>query len=166
MRLLIRQHHAAMLEAHVEQVMALREEAHKLALRLNGGEPGIIAHDDAPGYVLARATAAAPETVPQWGQTGDFTVTVNGVAVRIELEGFFGIGGTFLYWPGFAARAVDHGQPFISETGYRSFLGIGADPVAGLTPDEFAAKVIAAHVERELKGRLVPIDARYREAAA
>ena len=157
MRLLIRQHHAAMLDANVDQVMALRDEAHKLALRLNGGEPGILAHDDAPGYALARETAAAPATVPQWGQTGDFIVTVSGMAVQIELDGFFGIGATHCFWPGFAAYAVDYDRPFLSETGYRSFLGIHADPAPGLSPDEFVCKVIAAHIERELKRKPVVI---------
>jgi hypothetical protein len=163
-RLLLRQNHAAMLAADVETAMHLRGEARKLALRLNGGEPGIIADDDSPGNVLARETAAAPGAVPLWGQTGEFMIDVDGMKVRIELEGVFGIGGGFCFWPGFAARAVDHDRPFLSNTGYRSFFGIGADPVPGLTPDAFAAKVIAAHVAHRLKGRLVAIEPRYRKS--
>ena len=112
------------------------------------------------------APALTPDAVPQWGQTGDFAIIVNGMAVRIEIDGLFGLGGTFRYWPGLAARAVDCDRPFLSKTGYRSFHGIGADPAPGLSPDEFAVNVIAAHVERELKGRLVPIDSRYRKTEA
>src|SRR3546814_6529444 len=55
-RLLIRQHHAAVLAADAGKVTQLRREAKALALRLNDGEPGILAHPDAPGYVLSRET--------------------------------------------------------------------------------------------------------------
>ncbi|MCB1385160.1 MAG: hypothetical protein KDJ29_11750 [Hyphomicrobiales bacterium] len=58
MRLLIRQHHAAMLDANVDSTMELRREARRLALRLNRGEPGIIANDDAPGCILERLCSA------------------------------------------------------------------------------------------------------------
>jgi hypothetical protein len=164
-RLLIRQHHAAMLAADVDTAMRLRKEAELLALRINGGESGILAGPEAPGCVLARATSAAPEAVPLWGQTGEFTITVDGMKVRIELEGIFGIGCGFCYWPGFAARAVDYDRPFLSETGYRSFLGIHADPAPGLTPDTFAEKIVAAYVARECRGRLLAIAPRYRKSA-
>ena len=160
---LIEQNHAAMFAADVEESMRLHEEAHKLALRLNGGEPGIIANDDAPGCVLERKTAATSNTVPLWGQTGDFIITVDDMRVRIELEGMFGLTARFSFWPGFIARAVDCDQPFLSPTGYRSFLGIHAEPQAGLTPDAFTREVIASYVERELKGRLVDIEERYRQ---
>jgi hypothetical protein len=161
-RLIIRQHHAAILAADAGKVTQLRREAKQLALRLNDGDPGILARPDAPGYVLARETAAPSGAVPLWGQDGDFVITVGKMRVRIELDGLFGIASSVAFWPGFAAHAVDDDRPFISETGYRSFLGIHAAPVPDLTPDEFAAKVIAAHIERELKGRLRTIAPRYR----
>jgi hypothetical protein len=162
-RLLTRQHHVAMLAADVETAMQLRKEAKLLARRLNNGEPGILASEDAPVNVLARATAAALGAVPLWGQEGDFVVEVSSVRVRIEIDGMFGIGSSFGYWPGFAAHAVDYLRPFISETGYRSFLGIHADPAPGLTPDTFAQKIVAAHIEGELKGKLLAIEPRYRK---
>ena len=165
-RELIERNHAAMLAADVIETMRLHDEAHKLALRLNGGEPGIIAHDNAPGYVLERGTAADPGTVPLWGQTGDFIITVGAMRVRIELEGMFGIGCGISFWPGFSAHAVDYDRPFLSPTGYRSFLGIHADPQPGLTPDAFTREVIDAYVERELKGKLLPIAPRYRDKRA
>lgn len=162
-RLLIRQHHAAMLAAHVQTALQLRKEAELLAVRLNGGAPGIFAGEESPGYVLARETAAAEDAVTLWGQEGAVVVAVNGMRIRIELDGMFGIGSGFCFWPGFSAHSVDHDRPFISETGYRSFLGIHADPVPGLLPDAFAEKVIAAYIERELKGRPVAIAPQYRE---
>ncbi len=157
MRILIRQHHAAMQIADVDAVMALRDEAYKLALRLNGGKPGILADDEAPGCVLECKNAAPQGDIPLWGQHGSFVVTIDSMRVRIELDGFFGIGGRYKFWPGFSARAVDFDRPFLSATGYRSFLGIHADPVPGLTPDAFTCKMIAGYVERELKGKLVAI---------
>ena len=77
----------------------------------------------------------APEgTVPLWGQAGSFTIDVDGMKVRIEQEGMFGIGAGFSFWPAFSAYAVDYAKPFLSETGYRSFLGAQAEVMAGITP--------------------------------
>ncbi len=165
-RELIAKHHAAMLAADVAEVMRLREEAHLLAVKLNGGNAGICAHPDAPAYVLARATQAEPGSVPLWGQTAMFEVAVAGAAVRIEMDGIFGIGGSTCFWLGFSAHAVDWQRPFISETGYRSFLGMGADPVPGLIPAAYVEQCIMAHVGRELRGRLVVIEPRYRDRPA
>lgn len=168
-RALIDRNHAAMLAADMDETLRLHDEAHKLALRLNGGDPGILAHEDAPGYVLARETAAPTGTVPLWGQTGDFVITVDAMRarllIRIELDGMFGIGACHSFWPGFSAHAVDDDQPFLSQTGYRSFLGIYAEPVSNLSPDEFSRKVIAAYIERDLNGKPVAIDKRYRDRA-
>lgn len=163
---LLEEHHAAMLAGQVEEVMFCREEAHRLAVKLNGGKAGILADDDSPGYVLARETAAAPGMVPLWGQKASFIVTAAGARVRIEMDGVFGLFATTGFWLSFSAHAVDFDRPFISETGYRSFLGLHAEPVPGITPDAFAEKVVAAHVAREMKGRLVAIENRYRQQAA
>jgi len=113
---------------------------------------------------LAPANAGdAPGAVPLWGQTGDFVIAVDGMRVRIEQDGIFGIGCGFSYWPGFSAHAVDLDRPFLSGTGYRSFLGIHAELEPGLTPDAFARKIIATYIAHELKGKPVPIEARYRK---
>ncbi len=161
-RSLIERNHAAMLAADMAETTRLHDEARKLALRLNGGDGGILAHENAPGYVLARETAAPSGTVPLWGQTGDFIVRIGDMRVRIELDGMFGIGSGFSFWPGFSAHAVDRDRPFLSQTGYRSFLGIYAEPQEDLTPDLFTQKIIAAYVDRDLNGKLVTIDEKYR----
>lgn len=135
---LFERHHAAMLAADVEAVMALRQEARKLARKLNKGEPSILAGPDAPGCVLARESAAPDGTIPLWGQTGSFIITVNSMRVRIDMDGMFGIGARYMPWVNFSARAVDWDKPFLSETGYRSFMGLYAELVPGLTPDTFA----------------------------
>jgi hypothetical protein len=157
-RRLLERHHAAMLAGDADTVMTLRGEARSLALRLNGGEPGILAGDDAPGRVLECRSAAAPGAMPIWGQKGDFIVTAAGMRVCVELAGVFGIGSGSCFWPGFVAHATDWDKPFLSETGYRSFLGIYAPPCSGLTPERFVTAVIAAHVARELKDRFRAIE--------
>lgn len=96
--------------------------------------------------MLARLTAAEPGTVPLWGQEGEFVIEVTGMRVRIEMDGMFGIGAGFSPWMNFSAHAVDWDKPFLSETGYRSFMGMHAALVPGFTPDAFAREVIAAHV--------------------
>lgn len=159
---LIALHHQAMLAGDAETVRHLREEAHLLALKLNGYDPGILADGNAPGNLLARATRAPEGTVPLWGQSGIFEITSDGMRVRIEMEGIFGIGASFTMWVGFAAHAVDWDKPFLSETGYRSFLGVGGDLQPGFTPDSFATAIVAAHVRRELGGRSVAVHSEYR----
>ena len=157
---MIEKHHAAMQAADIEQAMSIREEAHLLAAKLNGGTCGIIAGPDAPGCILERKSAAPPGSVPLWGQAGEFVVTVGAMRVRIELHGMFGIGSTSCLFPGFYAHAVDLDRPFLSETGFRTFLGVSGQLVPGLTTEDFARETIAAHVRQELKGRLLPIETR------
>lgn len=160
-RRLIERHHAAMLAGQADDVGAVRETARLLARKLNDGDPGILADENAPGRMLARESAAAPGAVPLWGQTGAFVLEHHGTRVRIVLQGMLGIAACNP-WLGFAAHAVDADAPFISTTGYRSFLGVGMALVPDITPDAFAARIIGAHVRDALKGRLVPIEPRYR----
>ena len=125
-------------------------------------QPGILADDDSPGNVLDCEARAPDGVVPLWGQSGSFEITHGTMRVRIDMEGIFGISACHTPWLGFAAHAVDLDQPFLSETGYRSFVGLRGELGAGLTPDAFVADIIAAHVKRELKGRLLRIAPEYR----
>lgn len=160
---LVRDHHDAMMNGDETTTMALRGEAGLLARKFDPERRGILAHDDAPGYALARSFAPKPSQVPLWGQTGRFCVEVSGISVAIELEGMFGIGSGTHFWPGFAARAVDPAKRFISETGYRSFLGIYTPPEAGTTPDAHVCRVIGAYISQDLRGRLRDISPRLQE---
>jgi hypothetical protein len=150
-RALIERHHTAMLAGDAGLVMQLREDARALATKLNGHRPGILADEDSPGNVLDRETRAADGAVPLWGQSGTFEIMHGTVRVRIEMDGIFGISACYIPWLGFAAHAVDLDQPFLSEIGFRSFVGLSGELEAGLTPDTFVAEIIAAHVKRELK---------------
>jgi hypothetical protein len=143
-RKLIEKHHAAMIAGDAPTAMKIREEAEELAYKLNGNDAAIKGGPDAPCYVLERATTAPAGTVPMWGQTGEFTITVGDMPVRIEQDGIFGTGAHAMLWPGFAAHAVDYQKPFLSETGYRSFIGCHADMVPGITPDALARGMIQA----------------------
>lgn len=154
---LIEQHHAAMIDGDAEAVMRLRAEAHLLATKLNGYRPGILADENAPGCRLDRATRAVAGLPPRWGQSGAFEIAHGTMRVRIEMEGMFGIGATAMSWLGFAAHAVDRTKPFLSETGYRSFLGVGGQLEPGYTPETFAAAIVDTYVSRTLKGRLVKV---------
>lgn len=139
---LVHEHHRLMMEADVEAVMALREQAYDLAYKLNDGKPGILADENSSGRKLSRETRATAGEVPLWGQAGDFIIEVEGMKICIEMQGIFGICGKHAYWLGFAAHIVDKGKPFITETGYRSFLGIGMEPESNLTTAEIAWRVV------------------------
>ena len=70
----------------------------------------------------------------------------------------FACGATLL-----AAGLLVREKPFLSETGYRSFIGLRSGLQPGMTPDSFAREIIALHVTRELKGKLIVIEPKYRE---
>jgi hypothetical protein len=154
---LIERHHAAMLEGDVDAVSRLRSDAHKLAYKLNGYNPGILADEDAPGRVLDLLTCAEEGCVPLWGQSGTFEIQHKTMRVRIEMDGVFGIGATHMSWLSFSAHAVEESRLFLSETGYRSFMGVGGALRAGFTPETFTASIIEAFVTRELRGKLKKI---------
>jgi hypothetical protein len=162
-RALIDRHHAAMIAGDADTAMRLRIDADLLATKLNNFEAGILADADSPGNVLDRLTRAPKGTVPLWGQSGSFEIDLNGMRVRIALDGIFGLASNVYHWLGFAAHAIDYDRPFLSETGYRSFIAIGGELESGFTPDRFAREVIAAQIKRENKGKLLTIKPEYRD---
>lgn len=153
----IKRHHAAMLATDFDAAIAIRKEAHALAKKLNGGKGGIIAGADAPGCMLEREIAALAGAVPLWGQAGTFEINAAGTTGLMEISGMFGIGATAMPYAGFSAHAVDKAAPFISDTGYRSFLGASVAPEQGMTPEGFVRRVIEAHVETALNGKLIAV---------
>lgn len=155
-------HHAAMLACDFEQAFAIRREAHLLAKKMNGGNPGILAHDDTPGCVLARSCAAPSGEEPLWGQDGVFDVEIAGSSTCVTMHGMFGIGATAMTYLGFEVRAIEANKPFLSSTGYRSFLGCSVAPEAGLSVRGFVERVLEHYVTHDLRGRLVPIGAQFR----
>jgi hypothetical protein len=147
-----------MLDGDFAAAHAIREGAHLLARKLDTDKCGILACDDAPGNVLAQACAAEPEMPPLWGQAGRFALHAAHMEIAITLHGMFGIGARFGDWLGFEARALHPDQPFLSGTGYRSFLGVSMPRETGVTPTDFARRIIEAFVSHELRGRLVRVE--------
>jgi hypothetical protein len=152
-RNMLERHHAAMLAGDMATAMKIRDEAHELATKLNGNSSLGISCRDGPGGILERETAAPAGSVPMWGQEGSFTIDVNGMKVRIEQDGLFGIGTFMSPAPGFSAHAVEYDKPFLSETGYRSFIGSRPEITPGMTPDVAARALIQAYLTRECKGK-------------
>ena len=159
---LLAAHDIAMRKADVENVCRLRTEARLLARKLNGNGPGILAGPDAPGNVLSAQTAAPEGEIPIWGQTGCFTVVIEGIEVRVEMDGVLGI-ASHSHWLGFAIHAINWDRSFLSETGYRSFLGVHAQPMEGLRVDTFVGMILNLYLIRELGGRMLEIGAQYRD---
>lgn len=60
---MLEKHNAAMLVGDEKTAMDIPKEANRLAVKLNGGDAGILGGRDAPGYRLMDGTAAAPGTV-------------------------------------------------------------------------------------------------------
>ncbi len=155
-----------MLDAKENEVIRLRGEAHNLATKLNGGTSMGICASDGYGKRLEAETATT-DGFPKWGQAGSFIAEYDGIAVRIEMDGMFGIGSTYNLWPGFSAHAVDRRKPFLSDTGYRSFTGCGFSRlVAGQTPDQFVALILTDYVNNQLGGKLRKIKPLKPQAAA
>jgi hypothetical protein len=160
---LIDKHHAAMMVGDEAAVLKLRNEARDLARRLDPDNHGILAGPEAPGYLLERATAAPEGTIPKWGQTGNYIVDVDGMRVCIEQDGMLGIGTMAMFWPSFEAHAVDYEKPFISSTGYRSFMGPRVEVMTGISPDQFAKEVIKGYLHAECKDKPTRIEQSYVE---
>lgn len=150
-----------MLAGDHKAAMAIRKDANRLAKKLNGGDVGILAGPDAPGNVLERETAAPDGTVPMWGQSGNFTVTVGKTPIRFEVDGMFGVCASTFVAPGFSIHAVEPDKPFPSETGYRSFLGYHPNIPPGMTVDQFCVAMVEAYVSGECQGKLRAIKPEY-----
>lgn len=159
----IDEHHAAMLAMDYVAANAIREDAHLLVRKLNGGKPGILAGKDAPGCVLARECAADDGAIPLWGQDGAFVMNAVGMDIRVEMDGVFGVGASSMPFLGFSVRCFDLAKPFLSETGFRSFLGCTAEPQLGMTTEDFVRRIVEFHVSKELKGKLLNVAERYRD---
>jgi hypothetical protein len=160
-RKMLERHHEAMLSGDIPRAMKIRKEAQDLAIKLNGGDSCGICAQDGPGSILERETVAPEGTVPMWGHEGNFIIDVNGMKVRIELDGLFGVGASFSPAPGFKTHAVDYDEPFLSETGYRSFIGSRPEVEPGMTPDTLAREMILAYMSRECKGKPKRIEQSY-----
>ena len=83
--------------------------------------------------------------------------------VRIEQDGIFGVSACYIPTLGFAAHVVDPDKPFLSETGYRSFIGCHAEMTPGQTPDTIAKRLIESYIHKDCKGKRRPLEKSYAE---
>lgn len=150
-RMLIDRYNAAMLIADVAAAAAICDQAHDLAYKLGGYESGILAGPESAGCVLDNETAATDGDIPLWGQRGSFHIAE--FNARIEMNGIFGIGSPA---PGFAMHAIDRSRPFLSATGYRSFLGLGI-VMEGLSTADYVREALREYIARHLRGKLAAI---------
>ena len=146
---------------HRPSAMIARQEAHARAFHLNGGDAGVLAGPEAAECRLDVATAAPLGQIPIWGQPGDFVLDVCGMRVRIEVDGVFGIGATALQFPGFAAHVVDRDALFLSDTGFRSFLGFTMPLTPRVIVESYIREAITHRVKTELKRKVLRVRASF-----
>jgi hypothetical protein len=110
-------YHDAVMSRADFAALVISERYDAIIWKLNGGTFfGCNAGVDSAGPVVSRFCAAAPGTIPLWGQQGEFVISANSVRCWVRYGGGFGPmrGGHFEF------LAIDLDGPFISETGYRS----------------------------------------------
>jgi hypothetical protein len=108
--------------------------------KLNGGEFfGCFGEAGAAGYRVTEGSAAVSGQAPLWGQKGEWLMDVAGMRVLVQSDG-----GTGTMAHHYTFNAIDVAQPFLSETGYRSYFG---KPIYGATVEQAVAiwikKVVA-----------------------
>lgn len=155
-RALLGRYDAAVRRRDPEAAFAEVRLSRDMAVAMMGGDRGILAGPESVGCRLRAATAAPPGTEPTWGQAAAFVVVLaDGMRVGVETDGVMGMCAD----RGFSASAnvVDLDAPFLSETGYRSFLGLTQWPDADEEPASYWRRCFEAHVAGELKGKPVRI---------
>lgn len=99
---------------------------------------------------LGTASAQKDGLEPVFGQKGRFLITLEGCRVDFRYSGLFGICGG-------EARVVDLDQPFISETGYRSFQVVPMDHLVfadGLSLRGWLERVCEAQLTEDGKKKI------------
>ena len=106
LRDLIEAHHAAMLAAEIDETFRLREEARRLAAKLNAGSTTGMIAPEASWRRLISATRGGLCDAPLWGHGRRFESAVQPVAVRIEMADMLGLCASSGFWLGFAASSA------------------------------------------------------------
>lgn len=136
--------HAAVVIGDEADMMAASIRYDAVVWKLNGGAFfACEAGSDAVSPRLRARLAAAPGTVPKWGQSGEFMLDHAGIKAIVVARG----GPSSLQ---VEFRAVSATGPFISNTGYRSLCG--CRPIYETTMDE-AARTWISQILTEKKGR-------------
>ena len=129
--------HTAVLAQDQAALEAAEDRYEAAVWKLNGGTFfASYADPDAAGRALRRLCSAVPGTVPMWGQSGEFLVTVRGTRCLVNFDN--GMGS--LSDAHFEFEVIDLDASFISETGYLSHHARAGD---GLTLDQMACEIIS-----------------------
>lgn len=88
--------HAATMVGDEKAVLQRRNEARGLAHKVESENLGIVASTNAPAY-LEQVPAAPEGAILKSDQTGDYTVDVNGMKLRIEQGGMLGISSMSMF---------------------------------------------------------------------
>jgi hypothetical protein len=140
---------AAVLADDSETTTAASNRYEAAVWKLNDGTFfGCRANKNSAGRVIDRHCRAIPGTVPMWGQAGEFIIEVDGIRALVEVSDGFG-----LVRPHYSFHAVDLGQPFISETGYRSHFDT---VIAKRTVAEAATAIFTGYLSTERRCKLNP----------
>lgn len=98
---------------------------------------------------------AKPGEEPMWGQPGRWVIEIAGCRADFHYGGL-------LDYLGNAAHVIDLEKPFISETGFRSFVGLGHGDVdgvigtGGLSPSAWFSRACAEQCATDMNGKRMP----------
>lgn len=106
-----------------------------LEMKANGGTEFGSATEKSPAEQLRKRNMAAVGEVPMWGQRGVFALDAHNVPHIVQSSESYNL----------SVHAVDPKLPFISSTGFRSFVGEGDGPAFGVTVEDQAR----AYIEEE-----------------
>lgn len=136
--------HAAVLAEDKERAQSAVARYEEIVNLLNGGTPFgsyDTANPKAGGVLAEKHHAAELGTVPKWGQTGEFLVNIGGMSVHVKASQGFGRMNTH-----FEFFAVNLHEPFISNTGYKSYF---LQRCYGFTVQEAAEEIIKSMVSKK-----------------
>jgi hypothetical protein len=151
-------YHAAIMDGDESARRAANEQALTALVALNDGELfGFAVTGKAPDLMLD-ALAAQPGTVPNWGQRGEFVLTVDAMRVRVTFDPNLGRS-----MPAhIALHVVDPGKPFISDTGFWSCWQ--GDMIEGQTVADAARVLIEQALAESGRKMIAPSFRQRREA--
>lgn len=148
-----RGYHRAVMAMDAPRAEKLELVYEAAALKMNGGAN--FASADARAKLDAYC-AQVPGKIPEWGQCGEFLVTVGDMPVVVRIKHPLGASYTSVeYW------VADVDKPFLSSTGFRSDTG-APEAVGGVTVDE-ATRGRLEWLVTQKGSKPALIDAEYRQ---
>jgi hypothetical protein len=121
---------------------------------------GCSAGEHESAHVISEYCRAEGGSVPIWGQHGDFIIeTEGGLRARVKTES-----GCLMGFLSASFHVVDLGAPFVSETGFRSYIFQFSEVLPGETVDAHVLRVFQSLIAARKKP--VFLDADHRDNLA